>query len=223
MRAASGLRLLLVSALTVVLCIAVACENKTCTCEVEDDYYTRSSPDELLSAYAHALVSKNLAACDECLHEKYIFEFTSDIAETLGLPPDAPWWGKTEDMSATQNMFNASNVTSIEMTFIRITDWLRCLEVRPGSPPDTLAALQADLDPDIKVTVETGEDPTTYWVNDSRFNVAVTVDPAETDLWVILRITEAKKNPRAGRIRAVGTATEGSTFGGIKSMFWEDR
>ena len=153
------------------------------------------------------------------LHDLYLFGFTSDIAETLGLPPEAPWWGKTEDMTSTGNMFSAPNVTSIKVTFNRITDWLQCLEVRPGSPPDTLTAACATLEPNIKVTVETFDEPTCYWVNDSRFDVAVTVDPGETDLWVILRITETKKNPWTGRIQAVRAATETSSFSGIKAMY----
>jgi hypothetical protein len=89
-------------------------------------------------------------------------------------------------------MFDNPEVTTIEMDLIRRIPWYACTDTRTG-----LQGLCSTLEPDIKVTVETagGEEPTTYWVNNSRFDVMIIQDRTDEDLWTFLRIEEYEKNP----------------------------
>jgi hypothetical protein len=159
--------------------------------------YDRKSPDNLLNFFAEAYESQDGDQYEESLHDKYLFLFTSDIADSLELPPDQPWWGKTQDVQSTKKMFLDDGVLSVSMRLQKAIDWYSCTEIREHEdPPDTISGLCAQLDPDIKVTLDKGEDePLTLWVNDSYLNVTATPDPNADDLWVVVRIEEIDKTP----------------------------
>ena len=76
--------------------------------------YSRGTPEDLIEALAYAIEEKDAAIYDECLHDDYLFTFTASDADEMGLPPGAPWWDKTDDVQATDKMFNESNVKEIE-------------------------------------------------------------------------------------------------------------
>jgi hypothetical protein len=154
--------------------------------------YDRTTPDKLLNFFSQAYEDQDIDKYDESLDLAFHFQFTQEVADSLGLPPDQPWWGKVEDLASTGNMFDNPEVTSIAMDMIRRIPWYACTD----SITD-LDGLCSVIEPDIKVTVErAGEsEPTTYWVNNSRLDVMVIQDRNDSDLWTILRIEEYLKNP----------------------------
>jgi hypothetical protein len=162
----------------------------------------RGDPDALLNFFAYAYEDQDIDLYEIALDDSFEFEFTEDVADSLGLPEDSPWWGKDEDRQSTLNMFNAPDVKSVEFHLSKVgigTDWEDCYrEFIKGDPPETtrVRGLCQDYEPDIKVTIEQpGEEPRQLWVNDSYLAITVRPDPKEPELWTILRIVETKQNP----------------------------
>jgi hypothetical protein len=156
--------------------------------------FDRKTRDNLMEFFANAYQEENIDDYIESLHDKFLFQFTPAAAETLGLPPDQPWWGKTEDVAATRNMFEDATVTEITMQLTKVIDWYGCVDIREA-PPDTIIGWCARFDATIDVTVtEPGQEPLTYIVRDSWLDLIVTADPLSTiGEWVIVRIEEKEK------------------------------
>ena len=147
----------------------------------------RKTPENLINFFADSYVEKDIDRYDESLHDRFLFTFTTEDAEDIGLPVDEPWWGKTPDVNTAENMFESADVGIIEMD----------LPIG-GGPWPTEDGLLYRLEPTIKVTVEDGtaEDPsTTYLVFSSWFDVEIVVDPYDTALWVFKGIEESLKDP----------------------------
>jgi hypothetical protein len=134
-------------------------------------------------------------AYEEALHDAFQFVFTKDIAESLGLPPEEPWWGRTKDVASTKKMFASSEVTEVNMSYISVDRWVPVTDSVGG---EEYNGVFSRVQPDILVTVETpGEEPMRYVVNESYLDVTVVKDPTvpEENLFVILKIEEIPMNP----------------------------
>ncbi len=171
----------------------------------------RSTPECLVRAFEWALQYKDIDDYSLCLSDIYLFEFTPMDAELIGLPPDAPWWGKTEDMAAMASMFVHPDLARIECTLsIRYDPWV------------TAESVTYRLEPDMKFVIDPGggQEPVVYWVYDSWLDVEIVPDPYDSEMWVFERITEVLKEEVTARPRT-GPAQSGGycTFGGVKAMF----
>jgi hypothetical protein len=144
----------------------------------------RKTPENLINYLADAYERRDIEKYGESLADDFLFVFTSADADSLGLPPDQPWWGKTPELASTTRMFEDAEVTAIEMD----------LPISAG-PWSTEDGLGYKLEPSIKVTVESAgsELPTTYWVFKSWLFVEVIVDPKDEGLWVFKEIEERIK------------------------------
>ena len=156
---------------------------------------SRDTPSHLLNWLAVSYQDKDLDAYEEALHDEYLFVFTEDVADSLGLDPEEPWWGKTKDVASTGKMFNASEVTEINMKYISEDPWIPHEEVRSDT---TYSGVFSRVAPDILVTIEKpGEEALRLVVNESWLDVVVVRDPKFPDenLWVFLKIEEIQKHP----------------------------
>jgi hypothetical protein len=156
----------------------------------------RLTRNNLMEFFAYAYEEENIEHYEESLHDKFLFQFTPAVAETLGLPPAEPWWGKTEDVASTRNMFEEATVTAITMQLDYVINWYGCVDLRQHEvPPDTIEGWCARFDATIDVTIEEpGKEPLTLIVRDSYLDVIVTPDPkSTTGEWVIVRIEEKEK------------------------------
>lgn len=157
--------------------------------------YNRKDRDNLLNFLANAYENKDIDRYTEALHDKFQFQFTADVAESIGLPADEPWWGKTEDVASTRNMFETETVTRVQMSLGEPV-WYWCQVVRRNKepdPPDTLEGFCTRVAPDIRVTIEEpGMEEKILNVDRSWLDIAVTPDPDEDGLWQIIAIEESK-------------------------------
>lgn len=185
---------------------------------VEETGPDRTSADNLLLMFATSYKEKDLDNYDECLDDDFLFQFTDDVADSLDLPRYEPWWGKTEDLSSTANMFNSPNVTGIEFSYEWIGEWVSCQEVRDDT---TFSGLCRRMDPLISViTVVDSEDPYLMRRVDASFvDVTVVPDRFTNGLWTIVRMNEVKKIQLQPPVVYLSAGTEPSTWGDIKSMF----
>jgi hypothetical protein len=163
----------------------------------------RSTPECLIESFEWAMMTKDIGAYDECLSDMYLFTFTSEDADLIGLPVDEPWWGKTPEVHSIGNLFAAGNVTAI---------W--CDLAIVNGPWATEGGVMYRLEPDIRVTVSDGGggEPTTYWVHGSWLDVEIVPDPYSPEQWVFHSMAETIKAPYA-------VAGGKSTFGSIKAMY----
>ncbi|MFH1314076.1 MAG: hypothetical protein ABIJ00_12735 [Candidatus Eisenbacteria bacterium] len=213
-----GMMFILLS--TVALMFSCTDNNCVTVCdECEETGPLRLTPDSLLNFLAEAYEGKDIDAYSEALHEYYEFEFTDDIADSLGLPPERSWWAKEMDVASTGNMFDHVNVNDVEFHLAEFgvgLDWQDCShEFISGDPPETtlIQGICQVFEPDIKVYIEEpGQEERILWVHGSLLAIMVTPDPNSEGEWVVLRIVETKKNPLV-------SAPEPSTWGGIKGMF----
>lgn len=176
-----------------------------CNCGGEEEH-ARSTVEGTVEAFAEAMEEKDLDAYADCLTEDYLFEFTPQDAENLGLPPGSPWWGKTEDLGAMGGLFDDPYVSGIDFD-IHIVD---------GSFTGDVYTLRCA--PSLKVFIDDpdGGEGVTLWVYDSWLHFTVSPDAYEADLWQIGEIREEMKYGLDG---GEGAATEPTTFGSIKAMY----
>ena len=151
-----------------------------------DPVYDRKTPENLIEFFADSYVEKDIERYDESLDDGFLFTFTSEDAELIGLPVDEPWWGKTPDVAAARNMFESPDVSKVEMDL-----------PLAGGPWPSEESVWYRLEPTIKVTVEDagGGEPTTYFVFSSWFDVEIIEDPYDSTLWVFKGIEESLKLP----------------------------
>jgi hypothetical protein len=163
--------------------------------------YDRETPGNLLNFFIQSYVNENIADYDVSMDDNFLFHFTKDVADELGLPAEEPWWGKTEDVTSTNNMFAAPRVTEILMSLEAETDWEEWNVAIGDSLYETLGAR---FKPDIKVTVEEqGEEPRTHWVHETRIWFYVKEDDTDSNLWEIIKIQEEEINPGAFSLSAI--------------------
>lgn len=206
------------AALMIAMPIVLSCSDPESPPIIEE--IDRSDPDNLLLAFAKSYREKDLEAYSECLCGDFRFHFTEDIADSLRLPPEEPWWGKTEDLSSTGTMFESPNVTDIRFTLEYVGEWIPCADVRADS---TYEGLCRRIDPLIEVAnVVDSEDPILkIRVDGSWLDVMVMPDPDEAGQWCILSIKEVKKHMLHDPVVAGGASTEPASWGAIKARFFQ--
>lgn len=181
--------------LWITLSVGIGCSPTADTNGNGDGPIDRKTPDGLLNWLAVAYAEKDLEAYEEALHDEFLFVFTKDIADTLGLDPDEPWWGKTKDVTATGNMFNSSEVTRITMDYVPYGDqWVPNEELRDTT---MYYGTSRRVIPDILVTIDKGQEPLNLVVQDSYLDVFVVRDPKFPNqvLYVFLKIEEIPQTP----------------------------
>jgi hypothetical protein len=178
--------------------------------------YNRKTPDNLLNFFGYAYEEEDPELYDEALDFYFEFEFTDEVADSLGLPKDSPWWGKEEDKASTENMFDDAHVKKIEFHLERSgvgSDWEDCWrEFITDDPPETtlIQGVCEIFEPEIKVYIEEpGEEERILWVHESLLDIMVRPDPEQPELWTILRIKETKKNPFAASTQLSEIKTRG--------------
>ena len=199
-----------------------ACSDPESPPVKEDPGFDRSTPDELLKMLAHSYMEKDLDGYGECLDDDFLFVFFDEIADTVGLPPDEPWWGKTADIACTRNMFEDPVVQSVAFTYEALDEWFAHQEVRPDT---TYSGLFRRVDPLIEVTVSAGSeyDPIlNFRVVESWLDIVVVPDRFTEGSWCILRIEEFHKVRLQAPLASGSAATESSSWGAIKSMWAEE-
>jgi len=155
-----------------------------------------TDPDNLMLFLARAYREEDPDDYDQALDENFLFQFTGDIADELGLPPEEPWWGKTEDLVSTRGMFDEPSVTAITFTYEAVgAKWDPHIEVRNDT---TFSGVFRRYDPVIRVITVTDdpEDPELiYRVDRSWLDIIAVPDRFIEGNWTILKIEEVEKNP----------------------------
>ncbi len=164
--------------------------------------FNRESPDNLLAFFADAYQNKNIDKYMEALDDSYTFTFRPEDWDSAGVTAEKPYWGKTEDVPRTVNMFNSPKTLGISMDWLTpVSDWEGpCPDSIwiPPVPPDQdgywqqVEGLCCTRKPDIKVTIEgkDGGEPITKWVHTSWIWLTAIQDRNNPKLWTILRIIE---------------------------------
>jgi len=158
----------------------------------------RKTPDHLLEFFAMAYEDKDVQRYGEALDLNYRFQFMEKDWDEAGVPSWAPYWGKTEDVPRTQNMFEDASITAISFEFgePRFVNWLESSDtIFVDGNPVEVDALLGRYQPDIQVTVAGDPEPITYWVNASLVDVKVIRDRFDPKLWTILRLVESEASP----------------------------
>lgn len=199
-------------------CILLLCAMGLLSCASEeaagpvDDTprFSREAPEDLIKLLAHTMEERDSEAYSECLGDDYLFEFTPEDADLIGLPADQPWWGKTQDVATMDNMFGHTSVISVECSLP--------INAGPWQDGDEIGYR---LEPSIKVAVggAHGSGLVFYWVFSSWFDVKIAADPYDDGKWVFTHIQENLKDTHTRAVPLSPAATEACTFGGIKSMF----
>lgn len=162
---------------------------------------SRKSPDALVNFFIYAYQNRDLDLYDMALDDRFLFELDPVDAEKQGLPPDRPWWGKTEDLRITGRMFDPNfvphdsvpKVLSITAAFTKRDAWTASLV--PVSNGDTINAFVAKFEPDLTFHVEYADKHSeTRIVKESYIDIWVTQDLVEPGLWRIVKILETKKS-----------------------------
>jgi hypothetical protein len=155
-----------------------------------DGPISRDTPGHLLNWLAVSYAEKDLESYEEALHDEFLFVFTKEIADSLGLDPEEPWWGKTKDVGSTGKMFGSTEVTRIGMNYVSVDPWVPHEEERSGK---TYSGVFSRVIPDILVTIDKpGQEPLSLVVLESFLDVVVVRDPKFPDqvLYVFLKIEE---------------------------------
>ena len=197
-----------------VMFLLVSCSSDKTTVP-EDKCPGRTTPENLILTLACAYHARDIDAYADLLHEDFIFEFIPDIADSLGLPPDSPWWGRTADVAATKALFEDSTVTGISFSYEIIGDWFACEDVRADT---TFTGLCCRLDPLIEVLVQSAGVDTIFSVNESWLDITLAYESYTEGLWVMLRMEEHMKQTLACSPLTT-FATRPSSLSGIKALW----
>lgn len=204
--------------------LALTCSDNKCNCEPEEEE-TGCEPvtrDDLLDCFCEAYEVEDVDAYAVLLHDQFIFSFTPEVAESIGLPADEPWWGKIEDVVSTGNMFESEIVTRVQISLDEPT-WFWCQVVRQNpepDPPDMLEGYCTRVRPDIRVTIEEpGKEMLILRVDRSWLDIEVVPDPDEVGLWQVITIEESRYVPGVQGISNLDAQGGMQTWGMIKAMF----
>lgn len=199
--------------------LAVSCSGDRSTDTGDVETPDLSNPDSLLKFLAESYVEKDLDGYDDCLDESFLFVFTDDVADSLGLLPNLPWWGKTEDVHSTRMMFDDPSVESIRFVYELVGAWVDTTVVRPDT---TFAGSFRRIDPMIEIltVTEDPEDPMLLFRADgSWLDVVVVPDRFWEGHWCILSIQEVEKQQFKTLPASASAGTGPGTWGAIKSMW----
>lgn len=176
----------------------------------EDNTITRDSPENLLAMYGEAVEAESLSAYSEYLDDGYSFVFLTQDYNVAGVEPLAPYWGKSEDIEATSEMFGSSDVMVITCELTIVGDVERS---------DSLCTFASDVDLTMAIKGD-GLDPDMYWVHQSLLRFTMRRDRYDRRLWVIREIREELEPDLIGLASLEpGSAAIPSTYGFVKAMF----
>jgi hypothetical protein len=154
----------------------------------------RKSPDNLLEFFATAYEDKSIDRYTESVDDSYSFTFMEDDWPAAGVSADRPYWGKTEDVERTQNMFTNADTKAISFDFgLPIMPWYYCPDsIYVEDHWEVVDGFCCIRKPDIKVDVDDSQKGfTTYWVKGSWLEITVIEDRLNAGLWTVLRIRES--------------------------------
>jgi hypothetical protein len=160
-----------------------------------DPSISRDSPTHLLNFFADAYHNRNIEGYTQALDESYTYTFAPADYGAAGVSAEKPYWGKSEDVPQTANMFDRPTTKEIKIDWLAaIADW----EVTQDSifvdgHWETVAGYLAIFQPDIQVTIAGGSQDgsdLTLWVHKSRIIITAVHDRSDLKLWTILRFTE---------------------------------
>ncbi|MGD9401976.1 MAG: hypothetical protein PVF95_06885, partial [bacterium] len=128
-------------------------------------------------------------------------------AESVGLPPDEPWWGAAEDLAAMESFFSDTTVIKVEAEI-----WVDS----PAVSRDKNSSMRCW--PYIKVSMQRAgwSEPAMMTVEDTWLYFEFVRDEADTNLWRILKMREELRESVKAK---ASMATEPVTFGRIKDIF----
>jgi hypothetical protein len=153
-------------------------------------------PDtHILETYAYAIETEDINLYDEILHDCFIFIFPAGVADSLGLPPWEPWWGKTQEVASMRSLFQDPTVTEIEFEYESVGGW-SLVTIVLG--PDSVDGMFSRTEPIVRLMVEKpGEEPSLLVLDESYLDFTVVPDPMfpNEGRFVIARIEEVPKNP----------------------------
>jgi hypothetical protein len=176
----------------------------------------RSTPGRVVKALTECHEERDLEVYSELLDEDYIFSFTPEVAESVGLPADEPWWFREDELAATGNMFDCQTVTSIKFGC-----WIRDRDTT-GTGDSTAIALKLDFDFRLTIEEPGREDLLLRAGTQTRLDLIVVPDPDDPGLWVIEKIGETSRVGGREPLLPpadVAVSQESCTLGNIKSMF----
>ncbi len=160
----------------------------------------RKNPDALINFFVYAYENRDIDLYDEALDDRFIFQLIPADAESCGLPPTEPWWGKTEELRITGRMFDPNfvphgdtpKVEAIRAKFSKRGDWSAFGLPVPGA--DTVDTFWAMFEPEMYIDVRyEDQKQVTKVVNNSYVDIWVTQDLKTPGLWKIIKMQESKK------------------------------
>jgi hypothetical protein len=184
--------LLLLAAFLSVL-LAAGCGDDDSGVQPVADELMRDTPTHLLDYYAYAVEHEDIEMYEGALHDAFLHVFPLTVLDSLGLPPEEPWWGKTAEVAAMRDLFSDSTVTKIEFEFAEVDPWVAVTDSVGG---EEYNGVFSRTSPVTALTVEeAGEEPKVLILNKSYFDITVIRDPSspQTELFVILKIEEVLK------------------------------
>jgi len=171
---------------------------------------SRRTVDEALADYAGSIEDEDIDTYGDCLDFDHRFVFTDGVADSLDLPPEAPWWGKSKDLEAMASMFGCANIKSISFEYSVVS--------RDTSWAEGSMLVGARVRPDIWVLFEeAGGEPLYLVVNDEWMDFTFVGRGCCSDCWTVLSVEEV---PRADLdANLCRAASEGWSWSAIKAMF----
>lgn len=193
--------------------LIMVCSCGKRTSEVKDGSSpSYESAQEVLEAYVASCLTEDIDAYASCLGENYRFIFLEDVADTLGLPPSQPWWGKEDDVAAMSNLFGDESVSWEEFQFtVESTDTL--------SRADSMI-VKMRIRPDILVLIERSQgEPLYLLIRQSHLDFRFTSTAASKDDWIMVETSEECVRLGAPVTRPGQAATEPFTYSALKAVF----
>jgi|GEM_PF-1377173 len=167
-------------------------------------------PDMAIDLLEYAYGHLNPGLYGSLLHSDFRYEFTPEDADSAGLPPDEPWWGKVPDVQSTQALFEDPRLISLSLDLERVSPWARHVDSVTG-----LEGRLAQFEPYIMVTIALDPEPVIFLIYDSVLDISlVPVGHGEPADWGVLFIKESTDLSSGG-----SALTEPFTWGKLKIMY----
>jgi hypothetical protein len=172
---------------------------------------TARTAEQALADYAAGIEAKDIETYGDCLDYDHRFIFMPEIAESLHLPPSAPWWGRPKDLEVMANMFSHQNVTSLRFDYTIVS--------RDTASVGGVTIVSMRTRPDIMLLYEApGEEPRGYWVIDEYMDFEFRARGVCSERWAVSSVEEVSFYPRPGKGKEAAL-TEPSSWGSVKTLF----
>ncbi len=171
----------------------------------DDGCCSPDTPDNLMKALACAYQTEDMDAYGTLLHDDYLFGFVIDVADSLGLPPDHPWWGKTNDVSSTANLF-ADDDADFSIEFIPVEEGWTPGEISRGGA--VIAGLFRRYVPNFTLAIEKAGEPITMVGGGTYLDVVVVPHPLYAGYFAVLEMEEVLRNPATAPLHVPVTLSQ---------------